>query len=113
MEIIENGLSVPERPPDGAGNDAETVVLDFGWRIQTTYLQCCARCGVFARAICNGLVTCLPVFQDFAIICCYDGRPWTLMVGCRNPQRQMVTKPKGQQFQWLSSGESSLGSKPE
>jgi hypothetical protein len=42
-----------------------------------------------------------------------DGRPWTLMVGCRNPQRQMVTKPKGQQFQWLSSGESSLGSKPE
>src|SRR5262245_38442245 len=36
----------------------------------------------------------------------------TLMVGCRNPQRQMVTRPKGQQFQWLSSGESSLGSKP-
>ena len=34
MEIIENGLSVPERPPDGlpaalAGNDAESIVLDF------------------------------------------------------------------------------------
>jgi hypothetical protein len=37
----------------------------------------------------------------------------TLIVGCRNPQRQMATRPKGQQFQWLSSGESSLGSKPE
>jgi hypothetical protein len=40
-------------------------------------------------------------------------QPCTLMVGCRNPQRQMVTRPKGQQFQWLSSGESSPGSKPE
>jgi hypothetical protein len=34
MEIIENGLSVSERPPDGlsaslAGDDAEAVVLDF------------------------------------------------------------------------------------
>jgi hypothetical protein len=35
MEIIEIGLSVPERPPDGlsaslAGNDAEAVALGFG-----------------------------------------------------------------------------------
>ena len=34
MEIIENSLSVPERPPDAlsaslAGDDAEAVVLDF------------------------------------------------------------------------------------
>ena len=34
MEIIENGLSVPERSPDGlsaslAGNDAEAIMLDL------------------------------------------------------------------------------------
>jgi hypothetical protein len=34
MEIIEIGLSVPERPPDGlsaslAGKDAEAIVLDL------------------------------------------------------------------------------------
>jgi hypothetical protein len=33
-------------------------------------------------------------------------------IWCRNPQRQTVTRPKGQHFQWLSS-EKSLGSKPE
>ena len=33
-------------------------------------------------------------------------------IWCRNPQRQTVTRPKGQHFQWLSSGKS-LGSKPE
>jgi hypothetical protein len=29
MEIIENGLSVSERPPDVRGNDAEAVVLNL------------------------------------------------------------------------------------
>src|SRR6266508_1973669 len=31
-------------------------------------------------------------------------------IWCRNPQRQTVTRPKGQHFQWLSSAKS-LGSK--